>query len=119
MEAERRPLRRFLLIEEPHGEIARHATVEVVEAYRSVVPPGAEARAREIFAATHPPHWVTFTSSSTVHNLVAVAGLDALSRTRIASIGPVTSATIRRHGLSVAVEAETYTIDGLVSAIRR
>ena len=101
----------------PDALALRGALVEVVEAYRSVVPPGAEARAHEMFAGAHPPHWVTFTSSSTVDNLVAAAGLDALKQTRIASIGPVTSATVRRHGLNVDVEAETYTIDGLVSAI--
>ena len=35
----------------------------------------------------------------------------------IASIGPVTSATLRENGLSVDVEAEEYTIDGLLEAL--
>jgi uroporphyrinogen III methyltransferase / synthase len=35
----------------------------------------------------------------------------------IASIGPVTSETLRENGLSVDVEAEEYTVDGLVEAL--
>jgi uroporphyrinogen-III synthase len=46
----------------------------------------------------------------------ATAGIP-LQRARIASIGPVTSATARNLGLKVAVEANPYTIDGLVAAI--
>jgi uroporphyrinogen-III synthase len=35
----------------------------------------------------------------------------------VASIGPVTSQTARRHRISVAAEASAYTIDGLIEAI--
>ena len=38
------------------------------------------------------PDWITFTSSSTVQNFVAVAGADALAGVSVASIGPVTTA---------------------------
>ncbi len=93
----------------------RGATVDVVEAYRTVLPEDAAARAQEIFAAK--PDWVTFTSSSTVTNFVEAAGQDALAGVRIASIGPITSDTIRSHGLSVDVEASPHTIPGLVRAI--
>jgi uroporphyrinogen III methyltransferase/synthase len=64
-------------------------------------------------------HWITFTSSSTVKNFLAQLGPDAaalLSRVRLASIGPITSQTIRAAGLN-AVEAKTYNLDGLVAAI--
>jgi len=37
---------------------------------------------------------------------------------RIASIGPITSKTVRDHGLTVNVEARRHDIDGLVQAIR-
>ncbi len=100
------------------AELARRgARVDVVEAYRSVIPEDAAARARTIFTEGRKPDWITFTSSSTVKNFVEAAGAAALDRIRIASIGPVTSATARKLGLAVAVEAKPYTIDGLVAAI--
>jgi uroporphyrinogen III methyltransferase/synthase len=100
------------------AELARRgALVDVVEAYRTSVPEGATAAAAEILGAADRPHWITFTSSSTVHNLVAVAGTAALEGVRVASIGPVTSATARRLGIEVALEAPVFTVDGLVEAI--
>lgn len=64
---------------------------------------------------------VTFTSSSTVTNLLAALGGDptALSGALVASIGPVTSATARAAGLRVDTEADPHTIDGLVDALVR
>ncbi|HLG96770.1 MAG TPA: uroporphyrinogen-III C-methyltransferase [Bryobacteraceae bacterium] len=91
------------------------AQVDVVESYRNVVPAGAAGRAREIFSAS--PDWVTFTSSSTVKNLVSITGPESLERVRIASIGPVTSETARSLGLTVHAEAKQFTIDGLIQAI--
>jgi uroporphyrinogen-III synthase/predicted O-methyltransferase YrrM len=100
------------------AELARRgAQVDVVEAYRTVVPAEAPARAREIFFGAHKPDWITFTSSSTVTNFVQAAGVEALSGVRVASIGPVTSSTARRHGIAVAAEAQEYTAEGLVNAI--
>jgi len=63
--------------------------------------------------------WLTFTSSSTVKNVVAAVGADRAraSRARIASIGPTTSATLREAGLEPTVEADPHTIPGLVEAI--
>jgi uroporphyrinogen III methyltransferase / synthase len=93
------------------------AQVDVVEAYRNTLPPNAGARAHEIFSSEKKPDWVTFTSSSTVKNLLAITGREALEGSRIASIGPVTSATLRAHGLKVDAEAKQFTLDGLVEAI--
>lgn len=93
------------------------AEVDVVEAYRNVIPEHAAERARQIFTAARKPDWITFTSSSTVKNFLALAGREALTGVRIASIGPVTSNTLRMHGLTVDVEATEYTIDGVISAI--
>ena len=93
------------------------AQVDVVEAYRNVVPADAASRALEIFSAAKRPDWVTFTSSSTVKNLLAAAGRDALEGVRIASIGPVTSETARAHGLKVDIEAKQYTLDGLIRGL--
>ena len=101
-------------------ELARRgAVVDVVEAYRTAVPEGARAAAAEIFGATQKPDWVTFTSSSTVRNLVAVAGAAAVGGVKAASIGPITSATARELGIEVTVEASVFTVDGLVEAILR
>ncbi len=95
----------------------RGARVDVVEAYRSVVPEDAQARARKIFGGERKPHWVTFTSSSTVKNFLSIAGREVLEDVRIASIGPVTTATLVMHGLDVAIEAKPFTMDGLVRGI--
>ncbi len=94
----------------PKELAARGALVDVVEAYRNVVPPPSDW-------PSEAPHWITFTSSSTVKNFLALAGRERLNGVRIASIGPVTSETARRHGLTVAVEAGEHNLDGLVSAL--
>ncbi len=98
---------------------SRGAQVDVVEAYRTGVPPDAESRAAAIFHGTRKPDWVTFTSSSTVKNFLAVAGREALEGVRAVSIGPVTTATLRMHGIEPAAEASPYTMEGLVNAILR
>jgi uroporphyrinogen III methyltransferase/synthase len=97
----------------------RGARVDVVEAYRTVVPADAESRARKVFAPDRKPHWVTFTSSSTVTNFLTVAGREALNGVRTASIGPVTTATLHQHGIQPSAEAKPFTMDGLVEAILR
>jgi uroporphyrinogen III methyltransferase/synthase len=89
----------------------RGARVTVVEAYRTV--PAPEAR----WPQDPPVNWITFTSSSTVENFHALYGAERLNGVRLASIGPITSATARRLGLQVTVEAAEHTIDGLVEAI--
>jgi uroporphyrinogen III methyltransferase/synthase len=60
---------------------------------------------------------ITFTSSSTVENFLAL-GLPWPGKMQIASIGPITSKTIRAHNLRVDVEARCHDIGGLVDAIR-
>jgi len=97
----------------------RGARVDVVEAYRTVIPEDAADRAHAILAAPRRPDCITFTSSSTVQNLIAAAGAESLAGIRIATIGPVTSATARSLGLEVHAEAQPYTIDGLVNVLLR
>ena len=64
---------------------------------------------------------ITFTSSSTVRNLVSILGPDLVANLRdqvsVACIGPVTAQTAQEAGFRVDVAAEEYTIDGLVQAI--
>ena len=64
-------------------------------------------------------NWITFASSSTVRNFFAVIDPDKVrgSSAHLASIGPVTSATLLELGFEPTVEAELHTIDGLVDAI--
>ena len=86
-----------------------------------------QKRLRALLAGKRKPHAITFTSSSTVRNFVDLLGLRgaraALKKSAphrgiySASIGPVTSATLREFGLSVDIEARQYTIPGLVAAI--
>jgi uroporphyrinogen III methyltransferase/synthase len=63
--------------------------------------------------------YLTFTSSSTVRFLLAAAGgPERISpQTRLVSIGPVTSQTLREAGLEPHVEAERHDIDGLIDAL--
>jgi uroporphyrinogen-III synthase len=95
----------------------RGAEVTVVEAYRNVIPAETVEKSAAVFGSR--PDWVLFASSSAVDNLCAIAGAETLSECRLGSIGPVTSATIRKHGLEVTVEAEPHTAAGLVEGIRR
>jgi uroporphyrinogen III methyltransferase/synthase len=64
--------------------------------------------------------WITFSSSSTVRNFVELLGpdyRDRLQDVKLASIGPITTQALRDAGLSPNVEAKTFNIDGLISAI--
>jgi uroporphyrinogen III methyltransferase/synthase len=97
----------------------RSAKVDVVEAYRTVIPAEAAAGAREIFGGARRPDWITFTSSSTVKNLLRVVKPEDLKGVKVASIGPVTSETARQLGLEVTVEASEYTTEGLVAALSK
>jgi uroporphyrinogen-III synthase len=99
-------------------ELARRgAQIDVVEAYRTFAPEGAGAQAAKLFGAGRKPDCIAFTSSSTVQNFAAVAGLEALAGVKVASIGPVTTATALRLGIAVDAEARTFTVDGLVEAV--
>ena len=94
---------------------ARGAEVDVLALYETVAEPLGESQAQAVRAADY----VTFTSSSTVRFLLESLGGAAAAglRGRLVSIGPVTSATLREHGLGVDVEAERHDIDGLVDAL--
>lgn len=64
-------------------------------------------------------HSVTFTSSSTVRNFVALIEGDVslLDNVSLYSIGPITSATAQELGLTIFKEAAQYTINGLVETL--
>ena len=94
----------------------RGAEVDVVALYETVAEPLSEAQ----LAAVADADYVTFTSSSTVRFFLESAGGLGRGpglRARLVSIGPVTSATLREHGLEPDVEASRHDIDGLVEAL--
>ena len=105
------------------------AQVDVVEAYETVVPEKSKARLRAVFKSKERrPHVVTFTSSSTVRNFAELLGwadgaakssqsAAALKKIQFASIGPVTSGTLRELQMPVAIEAREFTMGGLIRAI--
>ncbi len=101
----------------PEGLRARGAAVDVAETYRTEAPEELTERMTAAFDQLRPSDWVTFTSSSTVRNTVAAVGAERVKGTRVATIGPVTSATAREFGIEPAAEASTYTTDGLLEAI--
>jgi uroporphyrinogen-III synthase len=97
------------------------ASVDVIEAYETKVPQGAAEKLQDLFFnSSRRPHMVTFTSSSTATNFLSLLGQnprEVLEDVKLASIGPVTSSTLRQAGLEPALEARDYTMDGLVTAI--
>jgi uroporphyrinogen III methyltransferase/synthase len=116
---------RFLL---PRADIADNglargigrlgASVHEVTAYQTAPAAEAIAQAKQMIAAGEVDA-ITFTSSSTVTNLVAAFGeeLAAISSAKVACIGPKTAATATRAGLEVAIVAREQTIPGLVTAM--
>jgi uroporphyrinogen-III synthase len=60
---------------------------------------------------------VTFTSSSTVTNVLDAMDGHDLSGLRAVSIGPVTSGTLRERGVEPVAEADPHDVDGLVAAV--
>ena len=114
------------------------AHVDVVEAYQTVVPQSSRRRLQSVLKdQKRRPHVVTFTSSSTVKNFVElISSPDAstlvstvrgrgrprhanLNDIQLASIGPITTATLRELGLRADIAAREFTIPGLVAAIVR
>jgi len=99
----------------PDALRARGAEVDVLALYETV----AEPLSPEGLKAAREADYITFTSSSTVRFFLEAAGGPAglAPETRIVSIGPVTSETLREHGLKPQVEAEDHDVDGVIKAL--
>jgi uroporphyrinogen III methyltransferase / synthase len=97
----------------PNALGERGAEVDVVALYETVREEPGEAEIEEAQSADY----VTFTSSSTVTNLVEALGDQFPREARVVSIGPITSETARGAGLRVDVEAERHDVDGLLAAL--
>ena len=106
------------------------AKVDVAEAYETAVPKSSQQKVRALMRNPNlRPNVITFTSSSTVRNFVELLGgklrgqkyprAAELDGIQFASIGPITSATLRELGMPVHIEAQKYTIAGLIQAIVR
>ncbi len=92
----------------------RGAEVDVLALYETL----AEPLPAHVLASAEAADYITFTSSSTVeHFLAAGDGGGIGASTRIVSIGPVTSATLRAHGLEPHVQAERHDVDGVLDAL--
>ena len=96
----------------PDGLRELGAEVDVVALYETVAEPVSDAQTAALKEATY----VTFTSSSTVNFFLSGGGL-VTDGARVVSIGPVTSETLREHGIEPDVEAQQHDIDGLVAAL--
>ena len=97
----------------PDALAERGAKVDVVTLYETV----REDPDPDAVEAAQAADYVTFTSSSTVRNLLDAVGDRFPRLARVVSIGPVTSATARELGLEVDVEAERHDPSGLVEAL--
>jgi len=94
----------------PDGLRAGGAHVDVLHLYRTVREP---VDADAVLGAD----LVTFTSSSTVDNLVEALPAGAAARLQAVSIGPVTTTALRAHGIEPVAEADPHDVDGLVEAV--
>lgn len=115
----------------PRAELARPYIVEQLTAagaevvapvaYRTLMPAGSRDEIRHLLAERQLDA-ICFSSSSTFDNLYRMLGdelKELLGRTRLFSIGPQTSKTIRQYGFRVDLEPEQWTLDALVAAMKR
>ena len=104
----------------PESLRASGFTVDVVPVYETRTA-GAENRERLLQAFEGGQvDAALFTSSSTVLETLALLGpgaVELVSRVTVASIGPITTETLRREGVRVDVSAARYTVDGLLDAL--
>ena len=104
----------------PEGLTDIGAKVKVVEAYQTI--PDKENKEKLIsLLEKKEVDIITFTSSSTVHNLIKqIDGrIELLEGVSLACIGPITADTCRSYHLNPAIISDVYTIDGLVEAIEK
>jgi uroporphyrinogen-III synthase len=105
----------------PEALTAAGATVTIANAYRNQIPPESIPALQQLFSAPATcPDAITFTSASTARNLIALleaADLTLPPTVTLASIGPVTSQTLRDLGHSPTIEASEPTIPALVQSL--
>lgn len=115
----------------PRAEVARDilpiklreqgANVDVAPTYQTKIADVDSDTVKEILAKEQ-VDVITFTSSSTVTNLLAILGdegKELISKAQIACIGPITAATCKENGIKVDTVADEYTIQGLVDVVAK
>jgi uroporphyrinogen III methyltransferase/synthase len=104
----------------PQGLRQIGAKVDVVPVYRAVPPPAVPPEAAEALAAGR-VDILTFTSSATVHNFAGLVGQEAFQKLGagavVASIGPITTATLQEYDITPQIEPAAFTIPALAAAI--
>jgi uroporphyrinogen III methyltransferase/synthase len=101
----------------PEGLRQLGALVTEISAYHTALPEEVGVAARETLASGTIDA-VTFTSSSTVRNLVSLLGGPTLiNESKVVSIGPVTSKTASELGVRVDREATEHTVRGVADAV--
>jgi uroporphyrinogen-III synthase len=105
----------------PEALTAAGATVTIAEAYRNQLPPDSIPALQTLFSSPEAyPDAITFTSASTARNLCALleaANLTLPPHITLASIGPITSQTLRDLGHEPTIEASIPTIESLVQTL--
>jgi len=105
----------------PYTLRAAGADLTIVPAYRTVIPAGSAEQIEFLFADPNCwPDAITFTSSSTATNLFALlesAGLTLPPEILRASIGPITSQTLRDLGYPPQLESAEATVQALVEIL--
>jgi uroporphyrinogen-III synthase len=105
----------------PEALTAAGATVTIAEAYRNQIPTSSIPALRQLFnSPEHYPDAITFTSASTARNLCNIleaANLTLPPNIALASIGPITSETLRNLGHPPTIEASEPTIPALVQSL--
>ena len=108
---------RYLLprAEQARDVVAKYITdqkgiCDVIPVYRTTLPSASALPGEKLDV-------VTFTSASTAENFITLFGTETLETTVVASIGPITTEALQRHGVKVHITASRYDIAGLVDAI--
>ena len=105
----------------PEALIAAGAAVTIADAYRSQTPPDSIPALQQLFSTPAScPDAITFTSASTARNLIELlqaAELTLPAKIVLASIGPITSQTLRDLGYIATIEAPEPTIPALVQSL--
>ncbi len=105
----------------PETLTAAGATVTIAEAYRNQLPAESIPVLQTLFASPETyPDAITFTSASTARNLCALleaANLTLPPTITLASIGPITSETLRNLGHEPTIEASEPTIPALIQSL--
>jgi uroporphyrinogen III methyltransferase/synthase len=104
----------------PEGLVELGMKVDVAPVYRALPPASVPAEAAGALAEGR-VDILTFTSSSTVHNFADLIGKERFQKlaaeAAVASIGPITTATLQEYGITPRIEPAAFTIPALAAAI--